>query len=96
LVDVERKLTSLHRSQMDIVADVLDAAVGGVKKTHIMYKCNLSFKQLEAYLDLLLDRGLLRAVSEGEKSGDPRVFKITDRGQSLLEAYQNLKALLAT
>ena len=95
MVRVDGKLHSSHRSQIDIIADILDAAVGGVRKTHIMYRCNLSFKQLETYLGLLLDRGLLRTVLEEEKTSYRSFFKITDKGQALLHAYQSLKALLA-
>jgi len=95
LVNVDGKLDSLHRSQIDIIADILDAAVGSTRKTHIMYRCNLSFKQLETYLGLLLDRGLLRTFSKEEKTSYARFFKITDKGQALLHAYQSLKALLA-
>ena len=95
MVKVDGKLDSSHRSQIDIVADILDAAVGGVRKTHIMYRCNLSFKQLETYLGLLLDKGLLRTVWEEEKTSYKRFFKVTDKGQALLDAYQILKGLLA-
>ena len=89
-------LTSSHRSQIDIIAEILDAADGSVKKTHIMYRCNLSFKQLETYLNLLLNRGLLKRVSEEGKSSYTRSFEITGKGQILLQAYQSLKALLAS
>ena len=94
MVEVEEKLFPSHRSQIDIVADVLRVTVGGVKKTQIMYGCNLSFKQLQTYLSLLLDRGLLRKVSEKEKGRDPRFFKTTSKGQNLLRAYDRLKALM--
>ena len=94
MIEVEDKLIPSHRSQIDIVADVLRETVGGAKKTHIMYSCNLSFRQLQIYLSLLLDRGLLRKVSEEEKGRDPRFFKTTSKGQNLLRAYDRLKALI--
>ena len=94
LVGVEERLASLHRSQIDIVAEVLRETAGGAKKTHIMYSCNLSFRQLQNYLGLLLDRGLLRKVSQEEKGRDPRFFKTTSKGQDLLQAYDRLKALI--
>lgn len=95
LVKIEG-LTSSHRSRIDIVADILDAADDGARKTHIMYRCNLSFKQLEIYLALLLNRGLLKTVPEEGKSSHTRYFKITDKGQILLETYQSLKDLLTS
>jgi len=94
LVEAEEKFTRLHRSQIDIVADVLRETAGGAKKTQIMYGCNLSFRQLQTYLSLLLDRGLLRKVSEKEKGRDPRFFKTTNKGKNLLRAYDRLEELI--
>jgi predicted transcriptional regulator len=94
LVEAEEKFVRSHRSQIDIVADVLRETVGGAKKTQIMYGCNLSFRQLQTYLSLLLDRGLLRKVSEKEKGRDPRFFKTTSKGQNLLRAYDRLEELI--
>ncbi len=96
LVGVEDKVPPSHRSQIDIVADVLRETVGGTKKTHIMYSCNLSFRQLQTYLDLLLERGLLKKVSQEEKGRDPKFFKTTSKGQHLLRAYDRLRDLITT
>jgi len=71
-------------------------AVEGAKKTHIMYGCNLSFNQLQTYLDLLLDRGLLENISETGGDSNPGFFQTTNRGQSFLHVYQNLRGLLTT
>jgi len=78
------------------MANVLRAALGGAKKTHIMYKCNLSFRQLHVYLDLLVDRGLLRRVSEGGKSEEANLFETTKKGRAFLAAYRNIKVLLVS
>ena len=94
MVEVEEELVRSHRSRIDIVADVLRETVGGAKKTQIMYGCNLSFRQLQIYLSLLLERGLLRNVEEEEKGRDPRFFKATSKGKNLLRAYDRLKELI--
>ena len=94
MVEAEERFVRSHRSQIDIVADVLRETVGGAKKTQIMYGCNLSFRQLQTYLSLLLDRGLLRKVSEKEKGRDPRFFKTTSKGKNLLRAYDRLEELI--
>jgi predicted transcriptional regulator len=91
-----RKSSSLHRSQVDIIANILQVAVEGAKKTHIMYGCNLSFRQLQTYLGLLLDRRLLKTVSETGGDGNPAFFQTTARGQSFLNVYHNLRGLLTT
>jgi len=71
-------------------------AVEGAKKTHIMYGCNLSFRQLQTYVNLLLNRGLLKTVSGTRGDGNPAFLQTTARGQSFLRVYQNLAGLLAT
>jgi len=76
------------------MANVLRVAVGGARKTHIMYKCNLSFRQLQVYLDLLVDRGLLRRVSERGKNEEAKLFETTKKGRAFLDAYRNIKVLL--
>jgi len=76
------------------MANVLRVAVGGAKKTHIMYKCNLSFRQLQVYLDLLLDRGLLKRVSESREREEANLFETTKKGRAFLNAYRNIKVLL--
>lgn len=98
MVKVEgvKSLGFLHRSRMDILANILREAVGGAKKTHIMYRCNLSFRQLQTYLDLLLSTGLLRTISEEEKSSKLNLLETTIKGRAFLQAYHDLIALLAT
>ena len=76
------------------MANVLRVAVGGAKKTHIMYQCNLSFRQLQVYLNLLIDRGLLIKASESGKSGEAKLFETTKKGRAFLDAYRNIKVLL--
>jgi len=60
---VKRELGLGFHSRMDIVAKILSEAVGGAEKTNIMCRCNLNFGQLQTYLDLLLNTGLLMEVS---------------------------------
>ena len=74
------------RSDIDIMFDILSEAHKGARKTRIMYRCNLSHRQLQAYLKLLLDMGLLASRSD--------LFKATKKGQKFVEAYRNLKALM--
>jgi predicted transcriptional regulator len=58
-----------------------------------MYRCNMSFKQLKYYLEILLSRGLLHVVVE-DVDNNPGFFKITEKGKSFLKAYKDLKSLL--
>ena len=82
-----------HRGNLDIIADILDASHGGVKKTYLMYRCNLSFKQLKNYSHFLLTNGLLHFVSE-EEQAVTGLFEVTLKGKQFLRAYRDLKSLM--
>jgi len=55
-----------------------------------MYKSNLSYSQLQRYLEFLVDMGLL----EKEKVGGVEFFKLTKKGEEFLMGYQQIKRLL--
>lgn len=85
--------SSNHRGRLDIIADILDASIGGVKKTHLMYHCNLSFRQMKAYSHFLLDRGFLRKAILDPRMSDG-CFEVTNKGKEFLKAYRGLKSLM--
>jgi predicted transcriptional regulator len=74
------------RSDIDIMANILDEARRGARKTRIMYRCNLSHRQLQAYLKLLLGMELLASQSD--------FFQTTVKGRKFVDAYRALKALM--
>ena len=74
------------RSDIDIMASILSEARKGSRKTRIMYRCNLSHRQLQVYLKLLLGMGFLVSRSD--------LFKTTAKGRKFLDAYRTLKALM--
>ena len=79
-------LTPRKRSDIDIMANVLDEARKGSRKTRIMYRGNMSHKQLRVYLKLLLGLELLTLHSN--------LYKTTAKGLKFLDAYRTLKALM--
>lgn len=93
---VEKELSFLLRGRLDIMAHILTEATNGAKKTRIMYRCNLSFKQLQAYLKYLKKKGFLETINKKEKNREATVFQTTKKGLAFLEAYQNLKELIST
>ena len=90
---VERVRRS-HRGRLDIIADILNTSLSGVKKTYLMYRCNLSFKQLKYYLDFTLRKGLLHVVAGRDDKPNPGLLEITDKGKEFLRNYKGLKALM--
>jgi predicted transcriptional regulator len=93
LIQVEKSAGNSHRGNFDIIADILDASHGGAKKTYLMYRCNLSFKQMKSYSRFLLNNGLLRLIFQAAQS-DIALFEVTDKGKEFLRAYKGLKALI--
>ena len=75
------------------MANILSSSVDGAKKTQLMYKCNMSFRQLEAYLNLLIEKKLIhKSVHNGSR--DLTIYEITEKGHSFLRFYSSLKAML--
>jgi len=62
LIQARKRVSNGHRGRLDIIADILVASYGGVKKTYLMYQCNLSFRQLKYYLHFMLQKGLLQVL----------------------------------
>lgn len=64
--------------------------LGEAGKTEIMYSVNMSYFQLQKYLNFLLDRGLIDKV----KLGNPSVtYRVTEKGLKLL---RSIDAILGT
>ncbi|NWG10417.1 hypothetical protein HXY33_01505 [Candidatus Bathyarchaeota archaeon] len=82
-----------HRGRLDIIADILEASYEDTRKTYLMYRCNMSFKQLKSYLDFLLGKELLCMVN-GSLNPDLSLFRITDKGKEFLKSYKGLKDLV--
>ena len=93
LIESEGSISNSHRGNFDIIADILDASYGGTRKTNLMYRCNLSFKQLKCYSRFLLENGLLRLNSRASIA-ETATFEVTEKGREFLKAYRGLKALM--
>ena len=81
-----------RRTKVQIYMDILRAvkkADGRLKKTHIVYKANLTHTRVQPYLDFLLSKGFL----EEEKSGSQTYFAITRKGLDFLGEANKLKEI---
>ena len=76
----------MKRDKLEIARNILLICKNGAKKTEIVYKVNLNFKNAEAYLKWLIDREMI--MKEG------KFFKITSRGCELLSNLQNTSELM--
>jgi predicted transcriptional regulator len=77
-----------NRTRVEILASILQVASKGALKTHIMYKANLSHRQLEKYLAFLEERGLL--VEGIDEDLGNRMYRITERGFDFLREYSHV------
>ena len=75
-----------NRGRIQIMGDVLALATSGIKKTHIMYKANLSYEQVHLYLSELISRRLI--------TQDGVVYRTTDKGREFLVFYNRLTEFL--
>ena len=76
-----------YRNKLQILAEILEIVRGGAKKTHIMYKANLSYKLLCKYLDEVLECGFVRVDRED-------CYVVAPKGEKFLEkfaAYRRLR-----
>lgn len=79
-----------RRDRLYILAEILDIAKEGSLKTQIMYRANLSFTQLNEYLDLLLSMKLVGLIENKEKT----LYKTTPKGFQYLQNYKEIIELL--
>jgi predicted transcriptional regulator len=81
-----------NRSKLDIIYDILASAMGGVKKTHIMSRANLSSEQMNFYFNTLLHHSLLDAEKDSENN---LVYRTTQKGIRFLHCCAQIKSLIA-
>lgn len=74
----------MRRNRLDIIADILNAAKKGLRKTRIVYSTNLNFKLANKYLPLLTENGLLEVID--------RDYITTSQGIEFLENYSKIQA----
>ncbi|HKW03980.1 MAG TPA: winged helix-turn-helix domain-containing protein [Nitrososphaerales archaeon] len=82
-----------NRSRMEILYDIVSAAKSPVKKTNLMYKSNLSFKQLELYLDFLVEQGLVEVKHEIDGPGF--MYGSTIKGFEFTNVFEDLQSYLS-
>ncbi len=83
------------RNKTDIIHDMLKIIQENgdrIKKTHLMYKANLSHQQMESYLNELVKNVLI----ERNNSEKKRFIKVTKKGADFIVKYAQVKELEKT
>lgn len=81
-----------NRSKLDIIYDILASATGGVRKTHIMARANLSSEQMNFYFTALLSHKLLDAEKDAENN---LIYRTTHKGIKFLHCCAQIKSLIS-
>lgn len=81
---------SKKRTRMDIIGDMLSSIVekgSQIKPTHLMYKSNLSHKQMKSYLDELVEKNLVKKVERNDRE----YIVVTDKGMEFLQKLKEMR-----
>jgi predicted transcriptional regulator len=78
-----------RRSNIEVIADML--RLGEAGKTEIMYSANMSYFQLQKYLNFLLQLGLITKVTLGNPS---ITYRVTEKGLRLLRNIDSILEVL--
>src|SRR5437016_9091370 len=84
-IDWKERKGLKYRSRVDIVAAILQSAIGGATKTKLMYSAFLSHSQVEEYLEFLRAKRLISFIA------DKKRYVPTDRGIQFLKMYGEIK-----
>ena len=75
------------RDRIRIIKDILSLAKESTKKTHILYRVNLSHSLRVKYTSILVSNGLLRKNNNGE-------YQTTQKGLIFLDLHKKIYSLL--
>jgi predicted transcriptional regulator len=85
-------LFNKRRNEIEIIQKILHISKEGAKKTEILYKNNMSFTQLNNYLNFLLENEILEAESQCNDQGTQKniFYLTTDKGKNLLNEINSI------
>jgi predicted transcriptional regulator len=82
---------SRRRSDIKIIADMLRIGEKGAGKTEIMYTANMSYSQIQKYLEYLVNQGFIHKVDLDKTM---IAYQVTESGLKLLKAIDSLVAMM--
>jgi len=78
-----------RRTSVEVIADIL--RLGQAGKTEIMYSANMSYFQLQKYLNYLMKLELIDKVMVGNPS---ITYRVTEKGLDLLKSIEGVLEVL--
>ncbi|HET6809162.1 MAG TPA: winged helix-turn-helix domain-containing protein [Nitrososphaera sp.] len=80
-----------NRSRPDIMAVILESANGGITKTKLLTRANLTSGQLKQYLDVLVTKKLVVQLADEQRRH--LAYRTTEKGIRYLSIYFTLKSI---
>jgi predicted transcriptional regulator len=74
------------------MAIILESANGGITKTKLLTKANVTTGQLRQYLGVLLEKKLVTELADKERRHVS--YRTTEKGIAYLAIYQSLKSVV--
>lgn len=90
IVQPYRDIRLKKRSSLDIISTILEAANGGIGKTRLLEKANLTTSQFNKYSQMLVSKKLLAEIAEGTRPG----YKTTELGIQYVALYGAIRSTL--
>jgi predicted transcriptional regulator len=91
--EIQRTAVGRRRSNIEIIADMLRVGENGAGKTEIMYTANMSYSQIQKYLEYLVNQGFVTKVNTDHTM---IAYQVTDSGLKLLKAIDTLMVMLGS
>jgi predicted transcriptional regulator len=89
--DLQKPAVGRRRSSIEIIADMLRVGENGAGKTEIMYTANMSYSQIQKYLEYLVNQGFIIKVNIDHTMV---AYQVTQTGLKLLKAIDTLMVML--
>jgi len=80
-----------RRSRLNIISEILDAAIEGAVKTRIMYQVSVNFVQFNEYVKFLLKAKLINVARHKKRT----IYKTTGKGRLLLHKFKEAEKMLS-
>ncbi|MDD5338961.1 MAG: winged helix-turn-helix domain-containing protein [Dehalococcoidales bacterium] len=87
----QKSITGQRRSNIEIIADMLRVGENGAGKTEIMYTANMSYSQIQKYLQYLVNQGFINKVNIDNTMV---AYQVTDTGLKLLRTIDTLMEMM--
>ncbi len=89
---INKRKKRSKRGPLMIIISILDKLDDeSLNKTHLSYRTNLDIRVLNRYLTFMYERGL---IVYNDKSTDPTVVRITDKGKHVLYHFKQAIRLI--